>query len=101
MIVIAFLRVFAAVPTAEAHEHAVDADLRTVLASALEHGHALDHDGDPTEFHFHCHSGCAHAPMLAPSNALIGVSGSVATIPLVAATPAAGHTVSLFRPPKA
>jgi hypothetical protein len=93
MIVIACARVFAAVPSIEAHEPGVE--------SVFEHGHPLaqEAEGDSIQPHFHCHNGCAHAPMLAPSTAQIVTPASSASMPFMARSPSPPPTFTPFRPP--
>lgn len=100
MLVIISMRVAAGVPAIETPDHTADAHA-TSLFLLLEHGHDGSADDDTSNGHFHCHNGCAHAPMVVSSiPAPVLTKAAIDTSILSTRTttsPASTH----FRPPRA
>lgn len=67
LLIVACARVFAGAPDIEAHDHVLKARSVVNFGLALEHTHVVSHESDPSQAHFHCHSACAHAAIVAPS----------------------------------
>jgi len=99
MLILTCTRVFAGTSEIQAHDHAADAH-EAAFGLLLEHSHDLSDEGDPTNTHFHCHNGCAHAPMLPPSNPVLvsSVASTFATVELT--LPTSSPVFAHFRPPR-
>jgi hypothetical protein len=102
ILVTACTRMFAGAPELEAHQHVGDAPMHP-HAVLVEHDHSLTDQRDTLNSgHFHCHSGCADAPVAIPSvPSILSTAATSHLLPFLGKTLAVHRAFLHFRPPRA